>query len=264
MPVLRLDGFEGPLDLLLDLARAQRVDLARISIGALVEQYLALLALPGSAASLAQRGDWLVAASWLTLLKSRLLLPAATPEAGEGRRDAARLRDGLRQAARRAEARVQALALARWLEARPQLGAEIHARGQGAAEAAGGTGLGDLLDLLLACFDVYDAPAGRVPALSYAPPGRDTLALAEALARLGRRLEATPGGSLRLDRPPPEELAAPPLRRRSAVASTFLAALELARQGRAGLRQEQGFGALWLTGRAKAGAFPALAGKGAA
>src|ERR1700744_3685899 len=72
--VLSLEGFEGPLDLLLDLARAQKVDLAKISILALVEQYLAVIE-GARRVRLELAADWLVMAAWLTWLKSRLLVP---------------------------------------------------------------------------------------------------------------------------------------------------------------------------------------------
>jgi hypothetical protein len=75
--VLHLDGFDGPLDLLLELARGQKVDLARISILSLVEQYLAVIA-GARDIKLELAADWLVMAAWLTWLKSRLLLPPGT------------------------------------------------------------------------------------------------------------------------------------------------------------------------------------------
>src|ERR1700709_1397576 len=72
--LLRLDGFEGPMDLLLDLARSQKVDLAKISILALVEQFLAVIE-GARRVRLELAADWLVMAAWLTWLKSRLLVP---------------------------------------------------------------------------------------------------------------------------------------------------------------------------------------------
>ena len=72
--VLHLEGFEGPLDLLLELARAQKVDLAKISILALVEQFLAVIE-GARRVRLELAADWLVMAAWLTWLKSRLLVP---------------------------------------------------------------------------------------------------------------------------------------------------------------------------------------------
>ena len=118
--VLRLEGFEGPLDLLLDLARAQKVDLAKISILALVEQYLAVIE-GARRVRLELAADWLVMAAWLAWLKSRLLLPdGADAEDGEQAADvlAARLRD---------LSAIRAAAV--WLSGRPQLGHEVFARG---------------------------------------------------------------------------------------------------------------------------------------
>ena len=82
--LLRLDGFEGPLDLLLELARAQKVDLAKISILALVEQFLAVIE-GARRVRLELAADWLVMAAWLAWLKSRLLVPSDPEdlEAGE-------------------------------------------------------------------------------------------------------------------------------------------------------------------------------------
>src|SRR5580700_8149039 len=77
--LLKLEGFEGPLDLLLDLARAQKVDLAKISILALVDQYLAVIE-GARKVRLELAADWLVMAAWLTWLKSRLLVPAGADE----------------------------------------------------------------------------------------------------------------------------------------------------------------------------------------
>jgi segregation and condensation protein A len=119
--VLQLDGFEGPLDLLLELARAQKVDLAKISILALVEQFLAVIE-GARKVRLELAADWLVMAAWLTWLKSRLLLPAQTGEedAELGATSlAARLID--LQAVRAAAA---------WMGQRKQLGWDVFARGQ--------------------------------------------------------------------------------------------------------------------------------------
>ena len=118
--VLQLDGFEGPLDLLLELARAQKVDLAKISILALVEQFLAVIE-GARRVRLELAADWLVMAAWLTWLKSRLLVPAmGEPEDAETAAEilAARLVD--LQAVRAAAA---------WMGKRPQLGWDVFARG---------------------------------------------------------------------------------------------------------------------------------------
>ena len=119
--LLRLDGFEGPLDLLLDLARAQKVDLAKISILSLVEQFLAVIA-GAKRVRLELAADWLVMAAWLTWLKSRLLLPADQQEMEDGAVAAEALANRLRMLA---EVRL----LAVWLGTRPMLGQDVFARG---------------------------------------------------------------------------------------------------------------------------------------
>ena len=116
-----LDGFEGPLDLLLELARRQKVDLARISVLALAEQYLLFIE-AARKLRLELAADYLVMAAWLAFLKSRLLLPsplqAAEPDASE-------LADALAQRLRKLEAIRKA---AKLLENRPQLGRDFFAR----------------------------------------------------------------------------------------------------------------------------------------
>src|ERR1700688_1861738 len=90
--VVQLDGFEGPLDLLLELARSQKVDLAKISILALVEQFLAVIE-GARRVGLQLPADWLVMAAWLTWLKSRLLVPAlGEPEDAEAAAETLALR----------------------------------------------------------------------------------------------------------------------------------------------------------------------------
>src|SRR5580658_8225148 len=109
--LLKLEGFEGPLDLLLDLARAQKVDLAKISILALVDQYLAVIE-GARKVRLELAAEWLVMAAWLTWLKSRLLLPPGLDD-----------EEDPEQAAELLTGRLQALELIRaaaaWLGRRP-------------------------------------------------------------------------------------------------------------------------------------------------
>lgn len=240
-PVVHFAGYEGPIDLLLDLARSQKVDLSQLAIGALVDQYVAAVEAP-AAATLAERGDWLIAASWLVLLKSKLLgqaeTEAAVPEAEQ-----------LRASLVRAEQRHHARALADWLERRPQLGRDVFARGAfdevAITESTGG---GDLLDLLLACFDLLEAraPAGEAPQ-RYVPPAPDVYTLAEAIVRLTARLrEQREGGQLGLFVQESWGQTGTALRRRSGVAGTFLAALELSRQGALALEQAEPFGPIRL------------------
>jgi hypothetical protein len=94
-PSLTLDGFAGPLDHLLSLARAQTIDLAGIALGALLDQLAAALRQAPAATSLGQKGDWVVMAAWLVQLRSRLLLPADAPARQDATAQAGQLRDRL-------------------------------------------------------------------------------------------------------------------------------------------------------------------------
>ncbi len=115
---LHLNGFDGPLDLLLDLAERQRIDLGRISMLDLVEQFGAALDRLCDRVPLERRADWLVLATRLVLLRSQLLLPAS-PEV------AAAAEAAVTGEAARLEALLQVRAAVRWLEARPQLGRDV-------------------------------------------------------------------------------------------------------------------------------------------
>jgi len=232
---LSLEGFDGPLDLLLDLARAQKIDLARISILSLVEQYLAVIE-GARRIRLELAADWLVMAAWLAWLKSRLLLPAGTPEAEEaaqaGEVLAARLRD---LAAMRSAAA--------WLAARPQLGQDVFPRGE--AEDLSSVDRSrlalDLPALVRAYLVALRRQAGQ---RSYRPQPVTVWTVKDALARLGSLLGSLPDWSS-LDRFLPADLAGP-VERRSALASTLLAGLELARDGGLRLRQDAAFGPIFV------------------
>jgi segregation and condensation protein A len=155
-PDLRLGAYEGPLDLLLDLARVQRVDLAQISITTLAEQFEAVVAaaIERRRVPLPRLADWLIMAAWLTLLRSRLLLPAAAAQSAEAEREAA----GLRQ---RLADREWAVRLADWLERRPQLGRQAFARGEAEPALTSGAGappLANTAELLRACLRLLVLP----------------------------------------------------------------------------------------------------------
>ena len=236
---VQLDGFEGPLDLLLDLARAQKVDMARISILALVEQYLAIVE-GARKIRLEVAADWLVMAAWLTWLKSRLLLPEDVAEAEEGL-----------EAAEVLAARLLALqrvrAAAAWLGDRPTLGQDVWGRAEpetfteldrsGLAADTGG--------LLRAYLAAMRRGAGR---RSYRPADSPLWSVQDALGRLGAMLGHVPDWTV-LERFLPDR-ALDPLARRAATASTLLAGLELARDGRARIRQDQAFGPILFAGAA--------------
>ena len=129
--VVDVEGFEGPLDLLLDLARRQKVDLGKISVLALVEQYLEFIA-AARRLRLELAADYLVMAAWLAYLKSRLLLPQAAKDQGP---EGAELAEALQLRLRRLEA-IRAAAEA--LVNRPRLGRDMFLRGQPEAIVAAG------------------------------------------------------------------------------------------------------------------------------
>ena len=234
---VQLDGFEGPLDLLLELARAQKLDLAKISILRLVEQFLA--AVDGARrVRLELAADWLVMAAWLTWLKSRLLLPEGLPEAEEGL-----------EAAEVLAARLLALqrvrAAASWLNDRPVLGRDVFARpdSENFTDIDRSGLAADTAGLLRAYMAAMRRGGGR---RTYRPAASPLWSVQDALGRLSAMLGSIPDWSV-LERFLPER-ALDPLARRAATASTLLAGLELARDGRARLRQDDAFGPILFAG----------------
>jgi segregation and condensation protein A len=228
---LHLDGFEGPLDLLLELARGQKVDLARISILHLVEQYLAVME-GARQVRLELAADWLVMAAWLAWLKSRLLLPAEDrPPNEEPPADLLALRLQALDAIRHGAA---------WLAARPQLGHHVFRRGmpENLSEIDRSRLAADIPGLLRAYIAASRRAAGE---RRYAPRPMTLWSVQDALARLESLLGTLPPWTT-LERFMPD-LAEPTLiSRRVAYASTLLAGLELARTGRIVLRQDSAFG----------------------
>ncbi|MGI8704336.1 MAG: segregation and condensation protein A [Sphingomicrobium sp.] len=228
---LCLDGWEGPLDLLLSLARVQKVDLAQISILELVEQYLAYLS-EARALKLEIAADYLVMAAWLAYLKSCLLLPK-DPEADPSAEEIAlRLQMRLQRldAMREAGAR---------LLGRDRLGRDVFERG-----SPEGLRLVRKSDWQASAFDLF-AAYGAVKARASPPMhvvhARSVMTLEEALDRVGGMLGlAIEWTAIEAFLPDTDD----PLLRRSALASSFLAALELARRGRIELDQEEPFATL--------------------
>jgi segregation and condensation protein A len=238
--VLRLEGFEGPLDLLLDLARAQKVDLAKISILALVEQFLTVIE-DARRIRLELAADWLVMAAWLAWLKSRLLLPEGA-EAEEGEEAAQVLAERLRDLS-------TMRAAAQWLSARPQLGHDVFARGAPEDHTE--------IDRSRLALDLGSLVRGYLQALRrrnqsrrYQPRPLNLWSVQHALRRLGALLGSLPDWTS-LEQFLPDSLIGP-LERRAAFASTLLAGLELARTGTVRLRQERAFGPI-LVRRAQGG-----------
>lgn len=239
---LRLDGFEGPLDLLLELARAQKVDLARISMVALVDQYLAVLE-QARALRLEIAADWLVMAAWLAWLKSRLLVP---PEEAGAEEDAQALAGSLADRLAELE-RMRAAAL--WLGRRPQLGREVFGRGE--AESLTVQDRSGIAAELPSLLQAYQSARRRALARRpYTPKPRRLWTVQDAIARLSRMVGALPGWAV-LQRFLPDDLAAAldPVERRAALASTLIAALETARGGAVELRQDRDFGPIMIRRR---------------
>ncbi len=233
--LLRLEGFEGPMDLLLELARSQKVDLARISILSLVEQYLAIVE-DARAVRLELAADWLVMAAWLTWLKSRLPGPPGVDDTA----DAVLAADVL-------ASRLQDLQLIRatagWLTARPQLGQDVFARG--APESLRAVDRSRLAADLSGLLRGYVGAMRRTTAQRrYRPQPLALWSVHDAFAQLERLLGSWPGWTS-LDRFIPPQ-AVSPLARRAALASTFVAGLEMARGGAADLRQDRHFGPILL------------------
>lgn len=233
--ILQLEGYEGPLDLLLELARTQKVDLAKISILALVEQYLAVIE-GALRIRLELAADWLVMAAWLTWLKSRLLVPAVLDE------DEAPAAEIL--AERLAE--LQAMrAAAINLAARPQLGWDVLARGT--AETMTAIDRSRLKLDLPALLSAYLAARRRAGARQqYRPKPLTYLTVPEALARLRRLLGSLPDWST-LEAFLPEGLDG--LARRAALSSTLVAGLEMARGGGLNFAQDEPFAPIRVKAR---------------
>ncbi len=223
-----LDGFEGPIDVLLTLARDQKVDITKISILQLADQYLAFIARARSV-RLELAADYLVMAAWLAYLKSRLLLPepATEDEQPTGQEMAAALAFQLR----RLEAMQEAGAR---LMARSLLGRDVFARGapEPVEVITHATFETKLYDLLAAYGSIRARVEGHA-SLQIAAP--ELYSVEVALERLREQLGRMPDWmSLSTFLPPGLKDS---LVMRSAIASTFVATLELVREGKLMLRQ---------------------------
>ena len=229
---LDLEGWEGPLDLLLSLARGQKVDLRAISILALVEQYLAYVR-SARVLKLELAADYLVMAAWLAYLKSALLLPRDPLAEPDPEAMAARLQRRLERldAMREAGAR---------LMARDRMGRDVFVRGapEGLKSIRTAAWRVDLYEML----EAYGRVSARSRPVMHVVADRALMTLETALARvsalLGERIDWSEIASFLPD--------ADVQLRRSALASSFVAALELARQGKVELRQTEPFAPLYL------------------
>jgi segregation and condensation protein A len=233
--VLDLDGYEGPIDLLLSLAREQKVDLAKISILALADQYLGFIAAQRQL-RLEIAADYLVMAAWLAYLKSRLLLPQPREE---DEPDTEEIAAALGHRLKLLEAMQTA---GRALMARPRLDQDLFLRGapEGLATVPVSVWRVELYELLRAYGDSRRRTTNAVlavePSVFYS--------MDDALKRFAHFLGRVPDWRA-LVRFLPDEPRGDQMRR-SALAATFAAALELARDGRIELRQDRAFGPIWL------------------
>jgi segregation and condensation protein A len=240
-PVLDLDGYNGPLDQLLVLARAHEIDLTRLPLVTLVDQLAVALQHAPPATPLSQKGDWVVMTAWLVQLRSRLLLPADPGVQPQAEAQAVELRDRLVD--------LQAMqALARWLDGRLQLGRDVFARGQPEdfATEPGAEHDVDVVEFLWASLALFDEVEDAVDtAAVYQPRRRYWYSVLEARARILALLAKAPeGGRLEQFLPDVAEAAMTGeeirsrVRRGLAWGCTFVASLELAKQGDLTLAQE--------------------------
>jgi segregation and condensation protein A len=234
---LEIDGWEGPLDLLLDLARRQKVDLRRISILELVDAYLTYIE-QAEALRLELAADYLVMAAWLAYLKSALLLPRDEAEDPSPEELALRLQFRLQRLGAMREA-------AGRLMGRDRLGRDVFVRGAPEGLRIDRKSLWQCswLDLVRA----YGEVKARSEPVVHMVRERMVMTLDSAIQRVSSMLGvAIDWMDLREFLPPAQETWADPRLRRSALASSFVAALELARTGKAELAQDETFGPLRL------------------
>lgn len=230
---LELDGWAGPLDLLLDLARRQKVDLREISILALVEQYLTYIE-QAEALKLELAADYLVMAAWLAYLKSAMLLPKEEQEDPSPEELALKLQLRLQRLGAMREA-------AGRLMGGDRIGRDVFLRG--APE-----GLDIVRKTRWQCdqfslIEAYGRVKARTAPAVHMVRERPVMTLESALDRVSNMLGVTLEWMELRDFLPPH---AEPRLRRSALASSFVAALELARLGKAEIAQEEVFGPVRL------------------
>lgn len=236
--VVNIEGYEGPLDVLLDLARHQKVDIRKISMVALVDQYL-LFVEAAKESNLELAADYLVMASWLAYLKSKMLLPAAEDDGDEPTADemAARLAFQLQrlEAMRKAVEELRAL---------PQQGHEFFTRGapEGVRVTQKPEWQADLYDLLRAYATQRIATVDREYHLN--PPA--VYSVEAARQRLERILGSIPEWTELRSLARGADVDAPEV---SVIASSFNAALEFAKAGRIDLRQLGTFEPIFIKSR---------------
>ena len=230
---LELDGWEGPLDLLLDLARRQKVDLREISILALVEQYLDYIE-QAEALKLELAADYLVMAAWLAYLKSAMLLPKEEQEDPSPEELAFKLQLRLQRLGAMREA-------AGRLMGGDRIGRDVFLRGS--PEGLDIVRKTDWQCDQFALLEAYGRVKARTAPAVHIVRDRPVMTLESALDRMSNMLGVTLEWMELRDFLPPH---AEPRLRKSALASSFVAALELARLGRATIAQDEVFGPMKL------------------
>ncbi len=234
--IVDVDGYEGPLDVLLTLSRTQKVDLRQISVLQLAQQYLAFVE-QARTLRIELAADYLVMAAWLAFLKSRLLLPPDPEEEGpSGEEMAAHLAFQLERLQAMREAAAQ-------LMARDRLGRDVFARGipEDVTRVREVRYTASLMDLMQA----YARLRTRDEFRPYAMDRESIYTLEAALERL-REMVGFAGTWTDLARYLPAEFMADGPRRRSATAATFAASLELVKEGRVEIRQAETFAPIEL------------------
>ncbi len=237
--IVDVDGFEGPLDLLLMLSRTQKVDLRRISVLQLAEQYLGFVN-QAKALRIELAADYLVMAAWLAYLKSRLLLP---PEPGEDGPSAADLAAHLAFQLERLQAMREASAQ---LMARDQKGRDFFARGlpEDVQRSRKVIWTASLLDLMQA----YARTRTREDFRPFVMDRHDVFTMEQALERM-RGLIGYAGDWTDLLSYLPDGWEDDPRRRRSATAAHFAASLELVKAGRIEIKQGEVFSPIHIRRR---------------
>ncbi|MDP4892179.1 ScpA family protein [Cypionkella sp.] len=234
--IIDVDGYEGPLDLLLSLSRTQKVDLRKISVLQLAEQYLKFVE-RASALRIELAADYLVMAAWLAFLKSRLLLPPEPGEEGPSAEDlAAHLAFQLERLAAMRD-------VAARLMARDQLGRDFFARGlpEDVTRRSKITYTASLLDLMRA----YARTRTKDEFRPYAFDRKDVYTMEDALERM-RGLLGYAGEWADLGSFMPDGWEASGPRRRSATAAHFAAVLEMAKRGQVQIKQSETFAPLMI------------------
>ncbi|MGF1630999.1 MAG: segregation and condensation protein A [Kiloniellaceae bacterium] len=239
--LLELDGYAGPIDVLLELARNQKVDLKHIRILDLAEQYLEFVR-EARSLRLELAADYLVMAAWLAYLKSRLLLPeTGSEEEPSGAEMAAALKFQMQRLQAMRDAGEKIILL-------PQLGNDVFGRGTPERPRTRTTTTYEatLFDLLKA----YGRQRAKEGPAHLQIRRTELVSVDQAATRLASMLGAIPGWRTLASFLPPD-LRGDPLLRRSALASTFAASLEMCKAGKLRIRQEATFGTIYLRSAAE-------------